>query len=298
MMRNRTTLALLLVTLASGLASAQAQQAIDFSKVEIRTTRLADDLHLVEGQGGTLSVLSGPDGVLVVDSQFAQLSDRLLAAIRKLSPQPLRYLVNTHHHPDHVGGNENFAKAGAVIFSRETLRARLAKAPGAAPGSLPVVTYDGVVTLQLNGEEVQLVPIRRAHTDGDTLVHFRRHDVLAVGDYLRSLGYPRVDLAGGGSLDGLLAGFAETVARAGPATKIVPGHGVVMSRDDVIAQHRLVLTVRDRVAALVARGATIDEVIAAKPTAEFDAGVPQGPQTSEQFLRWLHAELVAGNPKP
>jgi cyclase len=277
----------------------QAQQAVDYSKVEIRTTRHSDNFFTLEGQGGTISVLTGPDGVLLVDAQYAQLTDKIVAAIRKVSDQPIRYLINTHLHGDHTGGNENLAKLGALIFSRDQLRKRLANpAPGAngqvtpAPAkSLPVVTYDGPVTLHINGEDVQLIPIRAAHTDGDTLIHFPKQDALAVGDYYRGVGYPRVDLNSGGTLDGLLAGLGETIGLAGPGTKIIPGHGPIVDRNAVIASRDLVLGVRDRMRPLVAQGMSVDQVLAAKLTADTDSTIPQGAQTAEQFIRWLYAEL-------
>jgi glyoxylase-like metal-dependent hydrolase (beta-lactamase superfamily II) len=245
-------------------------------------------------------VLTGPDGVLLVDGQFAPLTDKLVAAIRKLSDKPIRFLINTHVHGDHTGGNENFARQGALIFSRDQLRARLAK-PGPSPtgapgtpapaGALPVVTYDGPVTLHVNGEHVQLIPIRVAHTDGDTLIRFPQLDVLAVGDYYRAIGYPRVDVNNGGTLDGLLAGLGETIGLAGPKTRIVPGHGPVVDRNAVIAQRDLVLAMRDKLRPLIAQGMTVDQVLAAKLTADTEATVPQGTQTAEQFVRWLYAEL-------
>jgi glyoxylase-like metal-dependent hydrolase (beta-lactamase superfamily II) len=287
--------------LAAG--AAQAQQAVDYSKVEIKTTKLADNFYTLEGQGGTISVLTGPDGVLMVDAQFAPLTDKLVAAIRKISDQPIRFLVNTHLHGDHTGGNENFARLGATIFSRDQLRARLASpgpGPNGAPGTpapakaLPVVTYDGPVTIHANGEDVQLIPIRAAHTDGDTLIRFPGVDVLAVGDYYRGIGYPRIDLNNGGTMNGLLAGLGETIGRAGPKTKIVPGHGPITDRNAVIAQRDLVLAMRDKVRPLVARGLTVEEVLAAKLTAETEAGIPQGAQTAEQFIRWLYAEIKRG----
>lgn len=283
-------------------ASAQAQQA-DFSKVEIKTTKLADDFYTLEGQGGTISVLTGPDGVLLVDAQFAPLTDKLVAAVRKITDKPIRFLVNTHVHGDHTGGNENFAKLGVTIFSRDQLRERLQHpSPGAdgRPGkpapdqALPVVTYDGPVTVHLDGETVRLLPIRQAHTDGDTLVQFAQHDVLAVGDYYRSVGYPIVDLINGGTLKGLIEGLAATIERAGPNTKIIPGHGPITNRQNLIAHRDLLLAVRDKVAVLVAQGKNVDEVIAAKPTAEFDAQVPQGAQNVERFIKWLYAELKSG----
>ena len=295
---NRTIalpgLALLLVA-----SMAQAQQAVDYSQVEIRTTRHADNFFTLEGQGGTITVLTGPDGVLLVDSQYAQLTDKIVTAIRKFSDQPIRYLVNTHLHGDHTGGNENFAKLGALIFSRDQLRMRLANPAPAATGqatspaakALPVVTYDGTVTLHINGEGVQLIPIRAAHTDGDTLIRFPKQDALAVGDYYRGVGYPRVDLNSGGTLDGLLAGLGETIGLAGPRTKIIPGHGPVVDRNAVVAQRDLVLAMRDRMRPLVAQGMTVEQVLAARLTADTDNLVPQGSQTAEQFVRWLYTEL-------
>ena len=283
--------------------AALAQQPVDYSAVEIRTTRLAADFYTLEGQGGTISMLAGPEGVLLVDSQFAPLTNKLVAAIRKVSDKPIRFLVNTHLHGDHTGGNENFAKLGATIFSREQLRARLA-APAAPPGgapaaavaplSLPVVTYDAPVTIHLNGETVQLIPIRAAHTDGDTLIAFARHDILAVGDYYRGVGFPRIDRGNGGTLAGLLAGFNETINRAGPATRIIPGHGPVTDRNALISQRDLVIAMRDKVAPLVRQGRTVEEVLAAKLTAPYEEKVPQGAQTAEQFIRWLYAELKGG----
>ena len=295
-------LAAFAVAAASALPVAHAQQAVDFSKVQIKTTKFADNFYTLEGQGGTISVLTGPDGVLLVDSQFAPLTDKLVAAIRTVSDRPIRFLINTHVHGDHTGGNENFAKQGALIFSRDQLRERLYRPEAAADGTpgkpapaqaLPVVTYDGPVTIHLNGQQVQLLPIRAAHTDGDTLVSFPGLDILAVGDYIRTVGYPRADLRNGGSLKGLLAGLGETIGRAGPRTRIIPGHGAITDRNGVIAQRDLILAVRDKVAALVQQGLTVEQVVAAKPTAEYDANVPQAEQTAEQFVRWLYAELKA-----
>jgi cyclase len=303
--------ALVATVLLVAAVNIQAQQPLppveraappDFGKVEIKTTRIADDFYTLEGLGGTISVLTGPDGVLLVDSQFAPLTERLVAAIKAISDKPVRFLINTHVHADHTGGNENFAKLGVLIFSRDQVRERL-QHPGstpdglpgkpAPPGAWPVVTYDGPVTIHVNGEEVHLIPIRKAHTDGDTLVSFPGHDILAVGDYFRSTGYPFADLYNGGSLTGLLAGLDDTIGRAGPKTKIIPGHGPVTDRAALIAQRDLVLAVRDRVARLVSQGKSLEEVIAAKPTASFDAQVPQSAQTTERFIRWLYAEVKA-----
>jgi glyoxylase-like metal-dependent hydrolase (beta-lactamase superfamily II) len=284
----------------------QQQQRPDFSKVEIKTIPLADNFYALEGQGGTISVLTGPDGVLLVDSQFAPLTEKLVAAIRQVSDKPIRFLVNTHVHGDHVGGNENFAKLGAVIFARQQLRERLRHPLPAADGTLgkpavaealPVVTYDDPVTIHLDGENVRLLPIRAAHTDGDTLVSFPEHDILAVGDYFRSVGYPIVDLNNGGSLNGLLEALRITIERAGPNTKIIPGHGPTVGRDAVIAQRDLLIAYRDKVAVLVGQNKTLEEVLAAKITAPTDAQIPQSEQTAERFVKWLYAEVKAAKLK-
>ena len=262
--------------------AAFAQAAPDFSKVEIKTTQLAPDFWTLEGQGGTISVLAGPDGILLVDSQFAPLTDKLVAAIRKISDQPIRFLVDTHVHGDHTGGNANFAKLGATIFARDQLRYRLEHPNPAADGTpgkpapeqaLPVVTYNASLSIHIDGEDVRLLPVVAAHTDGDTVVSFPGHDILAVGDIFRSVGYPFADLANGGSLPGILEGLAEILDRAGPATKIIPGHGPIVDRNAVIVQRDLILAVRGKVQKLVDEGKTLDQVIAARPTAEFDARV-------------------------
>lgn len=299
--KQRLALAAILGALA--IPGAFAQQQPDFSKVEIKTTRLADNFYALEGQGGTISVLTGADGVLLVDSQFAPLSEKLTAAIRAVSDKPLRFLVNTHHHGDHTGGNANFAALGATIIGHTAVRQHLARpnpqangAPGtpAPAAALPAITYDGPVTLHVNGETVRLIPIRAAHTDGDTLVHFVERDILAVGDYFRSSGYPVVDLNNGGSFKGTIEALDASIAVAGPKTRIVPGHGPVADRAALVAHRDLLLAVRDKVAKLAAQGSSLDEVVAAKPTAEFDARVPQGAQTAERFVKWLYAEVKAG----
>jgi cyclase len=277
---------------------AQAPQP-DFSKVEIKTTQISNNFYTLEGQGGTIGVLVGPDGIFMVDSQFAPLSQKIAAAIHQISDKPIRFMVNTHVHGDHTGGNENFAKMGATILARDELRFRLAHpSPGAngAPGTpapadaLPVITYEGPVTIHMDGEEVQLIPIRRAHTDGDTLVHFVHNDVLMTGDYYRSIQFPNIDLVNGGSLNGMLEGLALTIGMAGPHTKIIPGHGPQVGRAEVIAHRDMILAIRDKVNAMVQQGKTVEEVLAAKPTSDYD-NIPNASTTSERFVRQLYAQL-------
>jgi cyclase len=279
---------------------AQGQTAPDFSKVEIKTTKLGNNFYTLEGLGGTIGVLAGPDGVLMVDDEFAPLSAKIAAAIKQISDQPIRFLVNTHVHPDHTGGNENFGKMGAIIFAREELRDRLMHpnptangAPGvpAPAAALPLVTYEGIVKLHIDGEIVELIPIPRAHTDGDTMIYFPGLDVIMTGDFYRSIQYPNIDRANGGTLSGLVDGLGVVIGLAGPNTKIVPGHGPVVGRAEVIANRDMVLAVRDRVAKLIAEGKTQDEVLAANPTSEYDAHVPNSKETTQRFVTQLYAEL-------
>jgi cyclase len=295
----KTTLFALSFAVLATTVYAQAPQP-DFSKVEIKTNKISNSFYTLDGQGGTIGVLVGPEGIFMVDSQFAPLSQKIAAAIHQISDKPIRFMVNTHVHGDHTGGNENFAKMGVTIFSRDELRWRLAHpAPGAngapsapAPAAaLPVVTYDGAVTIHMDGEDVHLIPIHRAHTDGDTLVYFPSNDVLMTGDYFRSIQYPNIDRTNGGSLDGMIEGLGITIGMAGPHTKIIPGHGPTVDRAALTAHRDMILVVRDKVAAMVQQGKSVDEVLAAKPTSDYDSIVPNSSTTSERFVRQLYAEL-------
>jgi cyclase len=274
-------------------AFVQAQGQQDFSKVEIKTHKITNDFYTLEGQGGTIGVLTGADGVFQVDGQFAPLSEKIAAAIKQVSGgHTARFLVNTHVHGDHTGGNANFAKMGATILARTELRDRLAQTPNTPPEALPVETYDNQVTLHMDGETIELIPIRRAHTDGDTLVHFVNNDILMTGDYYRSLGYPNIDRNNGGSLDGMLRGLAITASLAGPNTKIIPGHGTTVDRNAVIAHRDMILVLRDRVAKMIQEGKSQDEVVAAKVTSDYDSKVPGGAgMTADRFIGQLYAEL-------
>jgi cyclase len=274
-------------------APAPAQQQ-DFSKVEIKTTKLTDNFYTLEGSGGTIGILTGPDGVFMVDTQFAQLSEKLVAAIKQVSDGRIRFIVNTHLHPDHTGGNENFGKMGVTLLSRPQLRSRLATgARPSPPAALATLTYDGPVSIHMNGEEVQLIPVRGAHTDGDTMVKFVKADVIMSGDFYRQIGYPFPDRNNGGSVQGLIDGLQQMADAAGPNTKIVPGHGVVVNKTEVLAHRAMAIALRDKIAALAKQGKSADEIVAGKPTADYDAKVPQGPTTSERFVRAIVAEATA-----
>jgi len=276
-----------------------AQQ--DFSQVQIKTTKIGGNFYTLEGSGGTIGVLAGPDGVLMVDAQFAPLSDKIVAAIKQISDGRIRFLVNTHVHGDHTGGNENIGKLGATIMARENLRARLLKpaplangqpgVPTAAVG-LPVVTYDAPIVFHMNGEDVQLIPVPVAHTDGDTMVYFPNTNVIMTGDFYRSTGYPNIDRANGGTMNGMLAGFDAIIKLARPDTRIIPGHGAIVDKTAVAAHKAMMEGVRDKVAPLVRQGKTQEEVVAAKLTAEFDSKVTGAtPMTADRFVGQLYQEL-------
>jgi cyclase len=298
--RRRLLLGVYALPLALALTAATAYAQQDFSKVEIKTTKLSGNFYTLEGQGGAIGVLAGPDGVFMVDAQFAPLTDKIVAAIKQISTAPIRFMVNTHVHGDHTGGNENLAKLGVTILAREELRKRLANpAPGAngAPGTpapaaaLPVITFSAPTIVHMNGEDIQLLPVPSAHTDGDTLVKFPTADVIMTGDFYRSIGYPNIDRANGGSLIGMLAGLNQILALAGPNTKIVPGHGAIVDKSAVAAHRDMIMAVRDKIAPMVKKGMTVEQVTAAKPTADFDTKVPGIGTTGDRFVGQLYAEL-------
>jgi cyclase len=272
----------------------------DFSKVEIKTTKLGPNFYTLEGQGGTIGMLVGPDGIFLVDSEFAPLTPKIVAAIKQVSGQPIRFLVNTHVHGDHTGGNENFGNMGVTIIARQELRDRLAHPAPAANGNpvppapaaaLPSITYENGMTLHLDGENVELIPVPRAHTDGDTMVRFPVNDVIMTGDFFRSVGYPFFDRANGGTLNGLIEGLNMVLSIAGPNTKIVPGHGAVVDRAAIAAHRDMIQAIRDRVAAAIQQGKTSDEVVAAHLTTDYDSKVPMPGNSADRFVAGIYAEL-------
>jgi glyoxylase-like metal-dependent hydrolase (beta-lactamase superfamily II) len=292
---------LLVLVFLSVAAAAYSQAPPDYSKVEIKTSKVADNFYTLEGQGGMIGILVGPDGVFMVDSQFAPLTGKIVAAVKQITSEPIRFMVNTHLHPDHTGGNENLGKMGVILVGRDELRKRLAEgAPAvngaggrapAPPAALPLITYEGKMTFHMDGEDLELIAIPHAHTDGDTIVRFPKINVIMTGDFYRSVGYPNIDRGSGGTLNGTIEGLAYVANLAGPDTKIIPGHGQTVTRSEVIACRDMVVDVRDRVAQLMRQGKSLQDVIAAHPTSAYDAKVPQGTETSERFLTQVYAEL-------
>lgn len=260
-----------------------AQQ--DFSNVEIIPHHVAGSVYYLEGRGGNIGLSIGEDGIVMIDDQFAPLTEKIVAAIRSLNDGPIRFLINTHVHGDHTGGNENLGKMGVQILARDEVRVRLSQqAPQAA---LPVLTYSEAITIHLNGEEVYAFPVPPAHTDGDTFVHFKDSDVVHTGDVFRTTAFPVIDTNNGGTLKGTLEALGRLVGVAGPNTKILPGHGVVSSRADVIGFRDMVLDVSGQVEEMLESNLSYAQVAAADPTAAYNAqyGDP------DRFLRALYTEL-------
>lgn len=300
-MHARVFRALAVVLVLVGAASLSSQQAQP-APANVTTTKIGTNFYAIDGQGGRSGALVGPDGVFLVDAQFPVVTDRIVAAIKQVAPDArLRMLVNTHVHGDHTGGNENFAKLGVTLLSRPQLRARLAKPAPPAPGANPVqpappmalamVTYDERTTIYMNGEEIQLIPLREAHTDGDTAVRFPTADVLMTGDVFRSVGYPNIDRANGGTLKGILGALDLLVNSAGPNTTVVPGHGPITNRAGIVAHRDMAKAVSDRVAKLKSQGQTVEQVVAAKVTAEFDEKTGNAAMSAERFVQQVYAEL-------
>jgi cyclase len=266
-----------ILLLATAMACAQAPTSggappTDYDHMKIKVDKLAHNFYSLTSingngrTGGAIGVLTGPDGILMVDAQFAPLTDKVVAAIKTFSNAPLKFMVNTHSHGDHTGGDPNFAKMGVTILSRPELRAALVTQKNFDPAGLPVITYTTPITLHMDGDEVVLVPVPPAHTDGDTMVYFRHADVLMTGDFFRA-GYPNI----GGTIEGMIAALGMAAGVCGPNTKVVPGHGPILNRADILAQRDMVAAVRDRVSGLIKQGKSEEEVIAAHPAAEYDS---------------------------
>src|ERR1700693_1472497 len=294
-MRLATQSSLVVAATVAVSLSAWAQgPGIDYAKIEILTEKIAPNLYMLAGSagadpghqdaaGGRIGVLAGPDGIFMVDAQYAQITDKVLVAIRKISSEPIRFLVNTHVHGDHTAGNANFVKMGALLFARKELREELLRppappangnpAPARDPARLPVVTYGmgAPLKLRLNGETVDLIPVRAAHTGGDTMVRFENADVIMIGDFYRNYGYPFIDTNNGGTLKGALDALELTMKVAGPNTRLIPGHGTIINRTDIVPYRDMILGVQAKVQQMISEGKTEQEVLVAKVTAPYDA---------------------------
>lgn len=252
----------------------------DWSRTPVEDRDLGHGVHMLESFGGNIGVLAGDEGVLLVDAEWPQLHDKVVAAVTRISPQPIRYLVNTHWHWDHVGGDGLFGKAGAVLFSSEQTRAHIAAAQkeNSSPGTpyapdaaaLPVVTVTDGVKFHLAGQTIEILHVPPAHTDGDLIVRFVEADVIQTGDTFFHGFYPDIDQPHGGTIDGMISFYDTLYRMCGPDTKIIPGHGPVASREDVREYQAMLREVRKRVAKAVAAGMTEEQLVASHPLDDLD----------------------------
>src|SRR6201995_5480403 len=274
----------------------------DFSKVEIKTTNLGDGVYMLEGQGGNITVATARDGIIMLDGEYAPLHDKIKAAIATISNQPVKWLINTHFHGDHTGGNAPFAKDGATVISEVNVKNRLAagttngltgvQTPPAAPEALPAKTYTGAFKIMMAGRVADLKHIANAHTDGDTYVWFKTANVLATGDTFTNGRYPNIDFANGGNIKGMIAAADIYLKLANDKTRIVPGHGPIGDKAALLDYRTMLVTARDRMAALVKDGKSEDDVVAAKPFADLDVKWAPSELASRNFIRVVYPSLA------
>jgi glyoxylase-like metal-dependent hydrolase (beta-lactamase superfamily II) len=314
---------------ALAVAGGAVAQQQNFDAVQIDTVKVRDNIYMLVGAGGNTTVMTGDEGILVVDTSFGPMSTKILNAIRAISNGPIRYVVNTHMHGDHIGGNEAISKAGrtraggnvvgdlgagatsqAAIIAHENVLTRLSATPAAGQQQVPFAqwpteTYIGKKREFLfNGEAVQIIHQDKAHTDGDSLVFFRKSDVVATGDLFTTVMYPFIDVANGGSITGEIAALNAILDITVPSnvneggTMVIPGHGRLGDEQDVIEYRDMATIVRDRIREYVKRGMTLDQVKAKKPTLDFDPryGTDTGFWTTSMFVETIYKEMVALNP--
>jgi cyclase len=279
-----------------------AQQ--DFSKIEIKAEQLAPGVAVLFGAGGNIGVSYGEDGTTLIDDQYAPMTAKIQAAVTSLGAKPVKFLVNTHWHGDHSGGNENLGKAGAVIMAHDNVRVRLAAGAvsgagtsgartiaAAPPAALPVITYADGLKLHLNGEEIRVIHMPAAHTDGDSIIHWTKSNVIHMGDlFMLQISFPYVDRDSGGDVRGFVAAADKVMAIANDQTKIIPGHGAIATKADLQNHRNMIATVIAKVEAGIKAGQTLDQIKASNPTAGFDVN-PNGFISADRFVETVYTQL-------
>ncbi len=297
---------ILVVTAVLILTSFSTVRAQDLDKVLITSVKLTDNIYMLQGAGGNIGLSFGSDGIFIIDDQFAPLHEKIIAMIDELSGSIVSesantFLLNTHFHGDHTGGNELQGKSGTVIVAHQNVRKRLSvelvvpffnsTSPPVPEIGLPVITFEQDITLHLNGDNVNIIHVGPAHTDGDAIVHFTKADVIHGGDILFTSTYPFIDMDNGGSVSGVIAAVEKIIKLAGDKTKIIPGHGDITDKAGIEGYHKMLSTIFARVSEMVAGGKTLEQIIASKPTSEFDAKY-NGFVSNEAFLGLLYRDLT------
>ena len=287
---------------ASSLGQWAIAQSQDFSQVEIQTVPVAPDIFMLVGEGGNIGVSAGEDGVFMIDDQYAPLTEKIISAIAEITPEPIRFLINTHWHFDHTGGNENLGEAGVVIVAHEEVYERMStdqfieafqtEVPSSPPAALPMITFNDTTTFRLNDQTIEAFHVAPAHTDGDTVIHFVEADVIHAGDTYFNGIYPFIDTSSGGSIVGMISAAERILALAGEETKIIPGHGPLSNRTELEDYRRMLVEVRVRTEEAIARGLSLEEFIASDPTADYDETLGEGLLTPEQFQTIVYQSLA------
>jgi len=280
------------VLLHAGALSLSAQA--NYDSVMVKTIPAGPGVYMLLGAGGNVALAVGDDFAFLVDDQYAPMSAKILAAVKAVTDKPVRFLVNTHWHGDHAGGNENMTKAGVVIVAHDNVRTRMSteqfiaafnsRTPPSPKAALPVVTFTESVAFYLGDETIHAVHVPPAHTDGDAIVHFTRANTLHMGDTFFNGRYPFVDLSSGGSFEGMIRAVDAGLKYANDSTRIIPGHGALATRADLMSYRAVLVGIRDRVAALIQQGKTKEQVIAAKPSAQWDETWGSGFMKPDVFL--------------
>ena len=273
----------------------------DEDQPEIQTQDLGQGIYVLFGEGGNVALSAGSDGNFLVDDEWAPQSGAIKAAVQLVGEGAIRFVINTHWHGDHTGGNENFSNAGAVIVAHDNVRKRMSsdqfiealqwEVPASAPAALPVVTFGDGLKLHLNGNTVQVIHVAHAHTDGDALVLFTEANILHMGDLYFNGMYPFIDLSSGGSIGGMIAGVEKGLALADEHTKVIPGHGPVTDRAGLQAYRDLLVSWRDAVKVHKDAGASLEKTIAAKPTAATDEALGQGFIKPDKLVEFIYRSL-------
>ena len=288
------------LALAAALSSAQAQR--DFSGIEIKTTKVVDGVYMLEGAGGNIGLSTGDDGAFVIDDQFAPLSGRIMAAIETVTDKDVAFVLNTHFHGDHTGGNEAFGEAGAHIVAHDNVRKRLKEGltrasgnttPPAPDVALPVITFSKTISFYWNDRDIHIWHPKPAHTDGDAIVFLKDVNVVHMGDVFFNGGYPFIDLEGGGDMNGYIAAHEKVLEKIDDETKIIPGHGPLANKADLQTTVDMLKEVKSRIQALIADGVDEDAAVAADPLKDLNDKWGQGFINGEFMVRTAHRSLSA-----